>query len=840
MKKYNVLLLLLVITNVLIPVFIHGQGEFISTAKEKIVSDFDKHYVWVSKDQMNSVAISSFEVTKTGAVIAIVTTEQLRVMYQQGIQYMILSKDQFEALKTGKPISTLRPTTLPPKRHQKVAMIVDNAAYSICQTRLQTYKQDVESLFNAELTIYPGSWTNAESLRRFIFYLWSYNHITGVIQVGYLPYAMWKFPWGEVCPLPLFHEDMDGSFIDRNQDGYYDWHVWGPNDGPEIWVAYMRPAQGWLSDLLPYLDKCHNYFSDNMLVRKRAEVCVCKDWGTVIPIIRNSLQPIYGDSIHTIGGAGIKVSGQSYLDALARGYEITNVWVHSSPTFHQFDTTPHQYVYESEVRNQSPGSLFTVMWACHGADWHESPTNCFAEAYIFGTSTGLTDLGTTRSIGTEQSEHLFEMLGDSACLTDAYFGYLDILYNSSWIHAQWPSDTVECFVFDIALFGNPFWTPLQTPQTMPWTQATASAAWSARYGHTSLVFNNKMWVMGGWADGFYHVNDVWYSTDGVNWTLATANAGWSARNHLTSVVFDNKMWVMGGHDVSNRSDVWYSTDGVNWTQATANAGWSARYAHTSVVFDNKMWVMGGYDGNHRNDVWYSTDGVNWTQATANAGWAARYVHTSVVFDNKMWVLSGQNTSGNRNDVWYSLNGVTWTQATANAGWSARYSPTSVAFDGKIWVMGGTDDSYNYNDVWYSTNGVNWTQVTANAGWSARYGHTSVVFDNKMWVMGGYYFMNDVWYSPGLSGIEEIEIALPSARNDFVVYPNPARSFFTIRMPLTVDRSQIKIFDVTGKMVKEFKSSGVGELRVPLKGINPGIYFLQLNNKPILKKLAITK
>ncbi len=286
-------------------------------------------------------------------------------------------------------------------------------------------------------------------------------------------------------------------------------------------------------------------------------------------------------------------------------------------------------------------------------------------------------------------------------------------------------------------------SPALSSVQMDWTQATANAQWSARASHTSVVFDNKMWVLGGLR------NDVWYSTNGATWTQATASAGWSVRHNHTSVVFDNKMWVLGGHDASGlRNDVWYSTNGVTWTQATASAGWSARHNHTSVVFDNKMWVLGGWDalvgGAFLNDVWYSTNGVTWTQATANAGWTARRGHASVVFDNRIWLLGGADVSSRKNDVWYSTNGATWTQATANAQWSARWFHASAVFDNKMWVLGGN----SLNDVWYSTNGVTWTQATANAGWSARFSHTSVAFDNKIWVLGGYDggYRNDVWYS----------------------------------------------------------------------------------------------
>jgi len=45
--------------------------------------------------------------------------------------------------------------------------------------------------------------------------------------------------------------------------------------------------------------------------------------------------------------------------------------------------------------------------------------------------------------------------------------------------------------------------------------------------------------------------------DGVNWTQATATAGWSARRYHTSVVFDGKMWVIGGYSTATLRDVWY-------------------------------------------------------------------------------------------------------------------------------------------------------------------------------------------------------------------------------------------------------------------------------------------
>jgi len=197
-----------------------------------------------------------------------------------------------------------------------------------------------------------------------------------------------------------------------------------------------------------------------------------------------------------------------------------------------------------------------------------------------------------------------------------------------------------------------------------------------------------------------------FASDEKEWVIG-GEAEWSVRSGHTSVVYDGKMWVMGGYGVSRKNDVWWSTDGITWTQATASAKWSVRSGHTSVVYNGKMWVMGGYGGSsYKNDVWWSTNGITWTQATASAEWSVRDFHTSVVYDDKMWVMGGYSSGGSsyKNDVWWSTDGITWTQATASAEWSVRSGPTSVVYDDKMWVMGGSDGSSYKNDVWWYTIG----------------------------------------------------------------------------------------------------------------------------------------
>ncbi len=295
-----------------------------------------------------------------------------------------------------------------------------------------------------------------------------------------------------------------------------------------------------------------------------------------------------------------------------------------------------------------------------------------------------------------------------------------------------------------------------------WHEATSSAEFSSREAHTSVVFNNKMWVIGGYGVGGTnngYLNDVWYSYDGTNWSEATANAGFSPRAEHTTVAFNNKIWVIGGYATTNLDDVWYSSDGVTWVQEPASGiGFSARCLHASVVFNNKMWVIGGYDGtSDLSDVWYSTDGANWTQATSNAVFPSREGHTLVSTSSVIWLVGGYSDASYNylSDVWYSADGKNWSEATHSASFDSRTRHTSVIFnfENAMWVIGGYDINVNSatNDVWYSPDGTNWTEAASSAGFDTRYAHTSVVFNNAMWVIGGYNdnnysYYNDVWYS----------------------------------------------------------------------------------------------
>ena len=69
-----------------------------------------------------------------------------------------------------------------------------------------------------------------------------------------------------------------------------------------------------------------------------------------------------------------------------------------------------------------------------------------------------------------------------------------------------------------------------------------------------VVFDDKIWLMGGIEDGqaklpyalHVHKGDVWVSEDGRDWRLVTDKADWGERRAQASVVFKDKIWLIGG------------------------------------------------------------------------------------------------------------------------------------------------------------------------------------------------------------------------------------------------------------------------------------------------------
>ncbi|NUQ63409.1 MAG: hypothetical protein HUU20_13100 [Pirellulales bacterium] len=317
------------------------------------------------------------------------------------------------------------------------------------------------------------------------------------------------------------------------------------------------------------------------------------------------------------------------------------------------------------------------------------------------------------------------------------------------------------------------------PANYRWVCVTPKAPFAPRDGAGAVVFQGKMWLLGGWNPGdkthFPRIcnNEVWSSANGASWTLEKPNtfldanfdptADWEGRHTAGYVVYRDKMWIVGG-DVNQghyHFDVWNSTDGKTWTFVNRDKPipWGPRALHYTLVFKDKIWVIGGQtmpgfaksDEVFYRDVWNTTDGIQWEKvAPAEPLWARRgMIGGNVVFRDRMWILGGGTYDTPQtpartfhNDVWSSDDGVHWQCHIERAPWEPRQYHEVAVFDNRMWVLEGWNQR-NRNDVWYSSDGVHWHEVPATP-WAPRHAASVFVHDNALWMVAGNNMQSDVW------------------------------------------------------------------------------------------------
>ncbi|ETL31102.1 hypothetical protein L916_15999 [Phytophthora nicotianae] len=188
--------------------------------------------------------------------------------------------------------------------------------------------------------------------------------------------------------------------------------------------------------------------------------------------------------------------------------------------------------------------------------------------------------------------------------------------------------------------------------------------WSPREFHAVVVFNNALYLSGGYAlvelgncgveenarkrpsgeefacSGGYraYLNDIWTSTDGQHWKMLKLHAEFSPRGEHSMVLFNSMLYILGGRTGASKTeegtgqaqtkllnDIWVSTTGSTWTQVTEAAPWTPRAKHETLMLpgatdqtsgddpEDQLILMFGEDAERTlEDVWVWKGGdSNW-------------------------------------------------------------------------------------------------------------------------------------------------------------------------------------------------------------------------------------
>lgn len=292
--------------------------------------------------------------------------------------------------------------------------------------------------------------------------------------------------------------------------------------------------------------------------------------------------------------------------------------------------------------------------------------------------------------------------------------------NKFWMVGGWNGDPVPEGFSDVPEdtypprnTTNEVWS---SPDGVAWTLELPHdhPQWERRHGHSTVLWRDRLWMIGGDHHQGKYNHDVVSGADGVNWQVEVVDPPWQPRALQFSGVYDDRLWMAGGQDLVGpeedyvyHNDVWSSVDGVNWVQVVGDAPASAtRWAGRSMVsqlveFKGRMWLVGGatyteaLPRTYYADVWSTTDGATWTEHTA-PGWQGVAWHDVAVFDGRMWILFGGNGSGNLNQIWYTDDGEVWTELPADQNPTPTSHAQGVAVGPDFLLYAGGNYTFEYS------------------------------------------------------------------------------------------------------------------------------------------------
>ena len=156
---------------------------------------------------------------------------------------------------------------------QQVAILVDETVHPALAARLERYMDHVQQMADVEFDVLVEDFYHMPppQIRDLLRsrYERSGGQMTGAIMVGPIPYAVRGKPepytYYYLTPAPLYYEDFDAAWHDRDQDGYFESHDYDRINNPtEIWTAWWLPPandHSYQVELLQaYLDKLDRYY----------------------------------------------------------------------------------------------------------------------------------------------------------------------------------------------------------------------------------------------------------------------------------------------------------------------------------------------------------------------------------------------------------------------------------------------------------------------------------------------------------------------------------------------------------------------------------------------------
>ena len=301
-----------------------------------------------------------------------------------------------------------------------------------------------------------------------------------------------------------------------------------------------------------------------------------------------------------------------------------------------------------------------------------------------------------------------------------------------------------------------------------WTQLQSCEEFvgAKRSKHTMGAWNDRIYVFGG-DNGKKMLNDflVCHVTESSWARVVYTGQPPAPRYHHSAVVFNNSMFIFGGYtgdiysnsNLRNKNDLleycFTTSQWIDWTDKITGPLPPARSAHGATVHGKKLWIFAGYDGNTRlNDMWaidLTSQSPQWEQINQlgdNPPTCCNFPVANV--GDSMYVFSGQSGAKITNNLYeFKFQQCCWVRIptehllrTDASPPQRRYGHSMVAYGQRLYVFGGAADGILDNEVHcFDVSSQCWSVIKPSVESqvpSGRVFHTSAVCGDSMYIFGG--------------------------------------------------------------------------------------------------------
>jgi hypothetical protein len=359
---------------------------------------------------------------------------------------------------------------------KRVLVLVNKTLYANPEVkeRVDRYMQDIAAGHGCTVEIEELEGGSAVAIRDLLKSYYTNGGLDGAIQIGSLPVGWMEFKsdpfYGnyETWTCDHFYCDLDGQWVDADNNTYYDAHNPGSGDrGSEIFYARIdvKPMGSFGAEVqmcCDYLDKDHNYWTSGIEIKKSAIDLIEPDWNTS----EQYLERVYGKANTKILRNPGAYSRNDYLNTHLKGeYSFLHLWCHSSNSAHSFANGGA--LNYTAVYNANPRPIGYAHDGCHLADWAAANNRGYlGGAYVFNKSpTALVCVAGTRTgqwIGLK-GQRMFEEIGKNTCVGKAYQVWFDAYCNSSEMTRDIPY--FMAWNYGMLILGDPMLTFITRMQT---------------------------------------------------------------------------------------------------------------------------------------------------------------------------------------------------------------------------------------------------------------------------------------------------------------------------------------------------------------------------------------